>query len=97
MPSAIHLPPRRYTVLDRIAITFRCALIAAFFYGFFDLAWAALTPVTTLVAARLIVAVVGAVRDGTPVEEVYLYLALLAGPPPSAGCVPRCTTWPTCA
>ena len=46
MPSAIHLPLRRYTVFDSIAIAFRCAPIAAFFYGFFDLAWAALTPVS---------------------------------------------------
>ncbi len=79
MPPNIHLSPRRYTVLDSIAIAFRCAPIAAFFYGFFDLAWAALTPVTTLVAARLIDAVVGTVRDGAPVEGVYRYLALLAG------------------
>jgi hypothetical protein len=49
------------------------------FTASFDLAWAALTPVTTLVAARLIDAVVHAVRDGTPLEEVYLYLGLLAG------------------
>jgi ATP-binding cassette subfamily B protein len=77
--SSLSLPSRRYTVFDSIAIAFRCAPIAAFFYGFFDLAWAALTPVTTLVAARLIDAVVHAVRDGTPLEEVYLYLALLAG------------------
>jgi ATP-binding cassette subfamily B protein len=79
MPSAIHLPPRRYTVLDSVAIAFRCAPIAAFFYGFFDLAWAALTPVTTLAAAGLIDAVVRTVRDGAPVGEVYRYLALLAG------------------
>ncbi|MCU0489065.1 MAG: ABC transporter ATP-binding protein/permease [Anaerolineales bacterium] len=79
MPPIIHLPPRRYTVLDSIAIAFRCTPIAAFFYGFFDLAWAALTPVTTLVAARLIDAVVSTVRDGAPVAEVYRYLALLAG------------------
>ncbi len=79
MPPTIHLPPRRYTVLDSITIAFRCAPIAAFFYSFFDLAWAALTPVTTLVAARLIDAVVHAVRDGAPVEVVYRYLALLAG------------------
>ncbi len=79
MPSIIHLAPRRYTVLDSIVIAFRCAPIAAFFYGFFDLAWAALTPVTTLVAARLIDAVVQTVSDGAPVEEVYRYLTLLAG------------------
>lgn len=77
--SSLSLPSRRYTIFDSIAIAFRCAPIAAFFYGFFDLAWAALTPVTTLVAARLIDAVVHAVRDGTPLEEVYLYLGLLAG------------------
>lgn len=75
----IQLPPRRYTVLDSVAIAFRCAPIAAFFYGFFDLAWAALTPVTTLVAARLIDAVVNTVREGVPTEVVYRYLALLAG------------------
>lgn len=46
--TIIHLPSRRYTVLDSLAIAFRCAPIAAFFYGFFELAWAALTPVTTL-------------------------------------------------
>jgi ATP-binding cassette, subfamily B, bacterial len=79
MPFAIHLPLRRYTVRDSIAIAFRCAPVAAFFYAFFDLAWAALTPVTTLVAARLIDAVVRAVRDGAAVEDVYRYLALLAG------------------
>jgi len=77
--SSLSLPSRHYTIFDSIAIAFRCAPIAAFFYGFFDLAWAALTPVTTLVAARLIDAVVHAVRDGTPLEEVYLYLGLLAG------------------
>ncbi len=79
MPSIIHLPPRHYTVLDSIGIAFRCAPIAAFFYGFFDLAWAALTPVTTLVAARLIDAVVQTMRTGAPLQEVYRYLALLAG------------------
>lgn len=79
MPSAIHLPPRRYTVLDSIAIAFRCAPIAAFFYGFFDLAWAALTPVITLAAAHLIDAVVRTVRLDAPLQEVYRYLALLAG------------------
>jgi ATP-binding cassette, subfamily B, bacterial len=79
MPSIIHLAPRRYTVLDSVAIAFRCAPIAAFFYGFFDLAWAALTPVITLVAARLIDAVVHTARDGAPVDAVYHYLALLAG------------------
>ena len=77
--SSLSLPLRRYTVFDSITIAFRCAPMAAFFYGFFDLAWAALTPVTTLVAARLIDAVVHTVRDGTPLEEVYRYLALLAG------------------
>ena len=79
MPSAIHLPLRRYTVFDSISIAFRCAPIAAFFYGFFDLAWAALTPVTTLAAARLIDAVADTVRDGAPVNGIYRYLALLAG------------------
>ncbi len=75
----INLPPRRYTVLDSAGIAFRCAPVAAFFYGFFDLAWAALTPVTTLVAARLIDAVVRTARGGAPFDEVYFYLALLAG------------------
>lgn len=79
MSPVIDLPPRRYTARDSIAIAFRCAPVAAFFYAFFDLAWAALTPVTTLVAARLIDAVVHTVRDGAAVEEVYRYLALLAG------------------
>jgi ATP-binding cassette subfamily B protein len=79
MPSAINLPPRRYSVLDSVVIAFRCAPIAAFFYGFFELAWAALTPVTTLVAARLIDAVIQTARDGAPVEDIHRYLALLAG------------------
>lgn len=79
MKPVIDLPPRRYTVRDSITIAFRCAPVAAFFYAFFNLAWAALIPVTTLVAARLIDAVVRAVRDAAAVEEVYLYLALLAG------------------
>jgi ATP-binding cassette subfamily B protein len=78
MPSTIHLPARRYTVLDSLAIAFRCAPIAAFFYGFFDLAWAALTPVTTLVAARLIDTVLRAVQIQAPIQKVYGYLALLA-------------------
>lgn len=79
MSSAISLPSRRYTVLDSIGIAFRCAPIAAFFYGFFDLVWAALIPVTTLVAARLIDAVEHLVRGGASVQAVYLQLALLAG------------------
>ncbi|MDX9956075.1 MAG: ABC transporter ATP-binding protein/permease, partial [Anaerolineae bacterium] len=77
--AAIHLPARRYTVLDSLVIAGRCAPIAAFFYGFLDLAWAALTPVTTLVAARLIDAVIQTVRSQAPLQEVYRYLALLAG------------------
>ena len=79
MPSMIHLAPRRYTVLDSIAISFRCAPFAAFFYGFFDLAWAALVPVTTLVAARLIDSVINTVRIDAPIQEVYRYLAILVG------------------
>ena len=47
MQAAIQLSPRRYRLLDSIGIAFRCAPIAAFFYGFFDLAVAALTPVMT--------------------------------------------------
>jgi ATP-binding cassette subfamily B protein len=73
------LSTRRYTILDSIGIAFRCAPLAAFFYGFFDLASAALTPITTLVAARLIDAVVRTARDGAPAREVYLLLLLLAG------------------
>jgi ATP-binding cassette subfamily B protein len=79
LQSAIKLSPRRYTVLDGIGISFRCAPFAAFFYGFFDLAAAALIPLATLVAARLIDAVVGSVRDGAPVQEIYRLLILLAG------------------
>ena len=79
MGSAIQLPPRRYTILDSLRIAFRSAPLAAFFYGFFDLATAALTPIVTLVAARLIDAVVGTVRDGAPVGEAYTMLLLLAG------------------
>ncbi len=78
MPSPIPLPPRRYTVLDSLGISFRVAPLAAFFYGFFELAAAALIPVATLVAARLIDAVVSSVRDGAPVAEVYRLLILLA-------------------
>lgn len=79
MLSPIPLPPRRYTVFDSLRISFRCAPIAAFLYGFFDLAWAALTPVLTLTAARLIDAVVRTARDGAPVQAVYTQLLLLAG------------------
>jgi ATP-binding cassette, subfamily B, bacterial len=79
MQSPLPLPPRRYSVIDSIGIVFRCAPFAAFFYGFFDLASAALTPVTTLVAARLIDAVVRTVSEGAPVQEVYVQLALLTG------------------
>jgi len=66
-------------VLDSIGISFRVAPLAAFFYGFFDLAAAALIPVATLVAAMLIDAVVSSVRDAAPVQDVYRLLALLAG------------------
>jgi hypothetical protein len=79
MPSSIHLAPRRHTVLDSVAIAFRCAPIGAFFYGLFDLAWVALTPVITLVAARLIDAVVHTARDGAPVDAVYRCLVLDGG------------------
>jgi hypothetical protein len=75
----ISLPPRRYTVLDSIAIAFRCAPIAAFFYGFFDLVWAALTPLNTLAAAWLINAVVRTALEDAPTDPVYRNLALLAG------------------
>jgi ATP-binding cassette subfamily B protein len=78
LPPPITLPPRRYSVLDSLGISFRVAPVAAFFYGFFELAAAALIPVATLVAARLIDAVVSSVRDGTPVAEVYRLLILLA-------------------
>ncbi len=77
--AILPLPARRYTVLDSLTIAGRCAPVAAFFYGFFDLAWAALTPVTTLVAARLIDAVMQAVRGQASLQEVYRSLALLAG------------------
>ncbi|MBN1920054.1 MAG: ABC transporter ATP-binding protein, partial [Anaerolineae bacterium] len=77
--ATIHLPARRYTVLDSLAIAGRCAPVAAFFYGFLDLAWAALTPVTTLVAARLIDAVMQTVGGQAPLQDVYSSLALLAG------------------
>jgi ATP-binding cassette subfamily B protein len=79
MQSIIHLPPRRYTVLDSLSIAFRCAPVAAFFYGFFDIAWAALTPVATLVAAQLIDAVVRTVSNAEPVQNIYAQLMLLAG------------------
>jgi len=79
MHAPISLPPRRYTVLDSIWIVFRCAPAAAFFYGFFDLAWAALTPVTTLVAARLIDTVVRTAEGSAPAAEVYFSLMMLAG------------------
>jgi ATP-binding cassette subfamily B protein len=78
MQPGLHLTARRYTILDSIGIAFRCAPLTAFFYGFFDLAWAALTPIVTLVAARLIDAVVRAALDGAPVQEVYTQLLLLA-------------------
>lgn len=78
MNLPLKLPPRRYTVLDSIGIAFRCAPFAAFFYGFFDLVSAVLIPITTLVAAQLIDAVVRTVSEGTPIREVYLLLSLLA-------------------
>jgi len=77
--TTIHLPARRTTVLDSLTIAFRCAPVATFFYGFLDLAWAALTPVTTLVAARLIDAVMETVRAQAPLQNVTHPLALLAG------------------
>ncbi|MCB0124051.1 MAG: ABC transporter ATP-binding protein, partial [Caldilineaceae bacterium] len=79
MHSVISLAARRYTLLDSIGIAFRCAPVAAFFYGFFDLAMAALTPVITLVAARLIDAVVRTAQVGAPVGDVYRLLLFLAG------------------
>ncbi len=79
MSSALTLPPKRYTIFDSIGISFRCAPLAAFLYGFFDLAWAALIPIITFVAARLIDTLVRTVRDHAPLQEVYLTLALLAG------------------
>ncbi len=78
MQTAIDLPPRRYTVLDSARIAFRCAPAAAFFYAFFDLASAALTPIVTLVAAELIDAVVRSVQEGAPVRQAYWMLGLLA-------------------
>lgn len=79
MYSVLQLPPRRYTLFDSIGIAFRCAPVAAFFYGFFDLTVAALTPVMTLVAGRLIDAVVRTAQAGAPVGEVYRLLLILAG------------------
>lgn len=78
MPSIIDLPPRRYTILDSLGIAFRCAPGAAFFYGFFDLAWAVLTPLSTLAAARLIDAVVRSMQQGAPLLDVYQSLFILA-------------------
>jgi len=79
MPPTISLPPRRYTILDSIWVAFHCAPAVAFFYGFFDLTNAVLTPVITVVAAGLIDAVINSAQEGTPIREVYIYLALLAG------------------
>lgn len=79
MQPALRLTPRRYSVLDSIGITFRCAPFAAFFYLFFDLISAALTPVITLVAARLIDAVVRTMSEGGPFQDIYVQLAILAG------------------
>lgn len=79
MQASLHLIERRYTTLDSIGIAFRCAPLAAFFYAFFDLAWAALTPLATLVAGRLIDAVVRSAGDAAAVNEVYRQLLILAG------------------
>ena len=79
MQSIIHLPPRRYTVLDSIGIAFRCASLVAFCYGFFDIAWVALTPMATLVAAQMIDAVVRTARNAGPVQDIYTQLPLLEG------------------
>jgi len=75
---SISLPARRYTIWDSIGIAFRCDPLAAFFYGFFDLAWAVLTPLSTLVAAGLIDAVVRFAGGNASLRDINTQLLLLA-------------------
>ena len=79
MHAPLILRQRRYTILDGLALSFRCAPFAAFFYGFFDLASAALIPVTTLAAARFIDAGIRSYELGYAAPELYRWLAILAG------------------
>ena len=78
MNRALILSPRRYTLRDAAVISFRCAPVAAFFYGFLDLVSAALTPIKTLAVARFIDAAIESVQIGAPTRGVYLSLASIA-------------------
>jgi ATP-binding cassette, subfamily B, bacterial len=75
--QALPLKTRRYTLLDAAVICFRCSPIATFFYGFLDLAAAAIIPLRTLVVAGFIDASIAAVRDGDDLNRVYLNLILI--------------------
>ena len=77
MRAPLILRQRRYTILDGLVLSFRCAPLAAFFYGFFDLASAALIPVTTLAAARFIDAGIRSYELGSAAPELYRRLAVL--------------------
>ncbi len=77
MRAPLILRQRRYTIFDGLALSFRCAPLAAFFYGFFDLASAALVPVTTLAAARFIDAGIRSYELGSAAPELYRWLAIL--------------------
>ncbi len=77
MHAALDLRVRRYTILDGLTLSFRCAPVAAFFYGFFGLASAALIPVTTLAAGRFIDAGIRSYELGAAAPELYRWLAVL--------------------
>ena len=77
MRVALPLRHRRYTILDGVTVSFRCAPIAAFFYGFFDLASAAIIPIATIAAARFIDAAIGSFELGAATPTLYSWLSVL--------------------
>lgn len=78
MTESLRLPERRYTLIDSVRICFRCAPTAAFFYGFFDLASAAVTPLKTLVVAAFIDEAIASFGRGAPTQGLYGALGLVA-------------------
>jgi ATP-binding cassette, subfamily B, bacterial len=77
MHTALRLRRRRYTILDGLTISFRSAPVAAFFYGFFGLASAALIPLMTLAAARFIDEGIRSFERGAATRDLYQWLAIL--------------------
>ena len=78
MGKLLTLQLRHYSMWDGAGICFRCAPVSAFFYGFFGIAMAVLTPIKTLVVARFIDAVIESFQVGAPGREVYVSLGLIA-------------------